>query len=121
MSTWHIRSASSWGYTPKYINDKGKPAARRRRKATSLFEVVGLPKGVEKLQPRRKAEDAIATQCPCGHGISCILERHGERLGLLAFFDDEPASSTCGERVEQCPGCGKRLAIYNLLLPKTPS
>jgi hypothetical protein len=47
-----------------------------------------------------------------------MLERAGERLGLLAFIDDEPASSSCGERVEQCPGCGKRLAIHNLL-PKT--
>ena len=116
-----MRSASSWGYTPKYTTDKGKPAARRRRKATSLLEAVGLPKGVEKMQLRRAAEGAVAMHCACGHGIFCILEREGERLGFLAFFDDEPASSTRGERVEHCPGCGKRLAIHSLLVPKTPS
>jgi hypothetical protein len=48
------------------------------------------------------------------------LERKGERLGLLTFFDDEPLSSTLGERVECCPGCGKRLAIHNVLTKKSP-
>ena len=81
-----------------------------------------MPKGVEKkLQLRRKEDEAVAMRCACGHGIFCKLERKGVRLGLLAFFDDEPASSTCGERVERCPGCGERLAIHNLHSPKTLS
>jgi hypothetical protein len=122
MATWHMRSASPWGYTPQYITEKGKLAARRGRKATSLFEAVGLPKGVaKKLQLRRtEKEAAVAMRCACGHSIFCRLERKGARLGLLAFFDDEPSSPTCGERVEQCPGCGKRLVIHTLFLPKTP-
>lgn len=79
-----------------------------------------MPKGVEKLQLRRKEEEAVAMRCACGHGIFCKLERKGVRLGLLAFFDDEPTSKTCGERIEQCPGCGERVVIHNLLLPETP-
>jgi len=39
---------------------------------------------------------------------------------LLAFFDDEPSSSTYGERIEHCPGCGQRLVIHNLLPKKSP-
>lgn len=75
------------------------------------------------MQPQRTAEAAevaVAMHCACGHGIFCTLERKGS-LGFLVFCDDEPASSTCGKRVEHCPGCGKRLAIHTLHLPKTPS
>ena len=108
------------GAYSQIITEKGKPAARRGRKATSLFEAVGLLKGVEKLQLRGTAEETVAVHCTCGHAIHCELERKGERLGLLAFFDDEPLSSTLGERVEYCPGCGKRLAIHNVLTKKSP-
>ena len=80
-----------------------------------------MPKGVEKLQQRETPEQQTAVLCSaCGHGIYCKLERKGVRLGLLAFFDDEPSSSTYGERVEHCPSCGKRLVIHNLLTKNSP-
>jgi hypothetical protein len=59
-------------------------------------------------------------RCACGHGIFCGLEPKGVRLGLLAYLDEEPSSSTYGERIEHCPSCGKRLAIHNLLTKKSP-
>jgi hypothetical protein len=90
-------------YSPR----KSKPVERRGHKATSLFEVVGLPKGVEM--------QAVALHCLCGHSILCQVVREGERLGSLVFFDDEVTSSTYGERIEHCPKCGLRLAIHNLL------
>jgi hypothetical protein len=45
--------------------------------------------------------------CSCGYPLACEVEREGERLGFLAFFD--------GERIEHCPGCGQRLALHGLL------
>jgi hypothetical protein len=80
---------------------KGKPAARWGRKATSLFEVVGL------------------VSCPCGHGIFCRIVREGERLGTVVFFDDEVTSETHGERIERCARCGQKLELHRLL-PRTP-
>jgi hypothetical protein len=71
-------------------------------------------------QRKTPVQQTAALRCACGHGIYCELERKGERLGLLTFFDDEPLSSTLGERVECCPGCGKRLAIHNVLTKKSP-
>jgi hypothetical protein len=68
------------------------------------------------LHQRETPEQQTAVLCgACGHGIYCTLERKGERLGLLAFFDNEPSSSTYGEQIEHCPGCGKKLAIHNVV------
>jgi hypothetical protein len=35
-------------------------------------------------------------------------------LGTVVFFDDEPKSSTSGERVEHCPGCGQKIQFHTL-------
>jgi hypothetical protein len=59
--------------------------------------------------------EATALGCGCGYPVSCQVEREGARLGFLAFFDDEPTSSTYGERIEHCPECGSSLALDNLL------
>jgi pyruvate/2-oxoacid:ferredoxin oxidoreductase beta subunit len=73
------------------------------------------------LAQQETPEQQAAVLCrACGHGIYLKLERKGVRLGLLAFFDDEPSSPTYGERVQQCPGCGKSLAIHNVLTKKSP-
>jgi hypothetical protein len=56
---------------------------------------------------------------PRGHGICREVRCKVEGLGYLAFFDDESASSTYGERVELRPDCGQSLAIH-IRLPKTP-
>lgn len=50
-------------------------------------------------------------RCVCGHSILCEVRSGGERIGYLAFFDDEPKSETCGQRVERCPGCGEQLGL----------
>jgi len=42
------------------------------------------------------------------------VEREGERLGFLHFFDDEPKSATYGQRIEDCPCCGERLGLLAL-------
>jgi hypothetical protein len=64
--------------------------------------------------------EAILALChSCAYPLACEVEREGERLGSLAFFDDESASSTYGERIEHCPRCGLRLALHNLL-PRRP-
>jgi hypothetical protein len=47
----------------------------------------------------------------CGHSISCEVQPEGERIGFLAFFDDEPTSETYGERVKSCPRCGEQLGL----------
>lgn len=57
--------------------------------------------------------------CSCGYPLACEVEREGERLGFLAFFDGEPTSSADGERIEHCPGCGQRLVLHRLL-PRRP-
>jgi hypothetical protein len=96
------------------VHEKGKPIVRWGRKATSLFEVVGLPKGVE-VDPGITEVQPVALHCLCGHSISCQVLREGERLGSLVFFDEEPTNSTYGERIEHCPKCGRKPAIHNLL------
>jgi hypothetical protein len=63
----------------------------------------------------RMAEQAAVLRCACGHGILGEMLREGERLGTVAFFDDEEASETHGERVQWCPGCGQRLEVQTLL------
>jgi hypothetical protein len=55
-----------------------------------------------------------ALGCTCGYPLACEVERERERLGFLAFFDDEPTSSADGEPIQHCPGCGQRLALHNL-------
>jgi hypothetical protein len=57
--------------------------------------------------------------CLCGYPIACELVREGERLGLLAFFDEGEASPTYGEQVKHCPKCSQKLAIPSLL-PRRP-
>ena len=50
-------------------------------------------------------------RCVCGHAILCKVQPEGERIGFLAFFDDEPTSETRGQRVKACPGCGEQLGL----------
>jgi hypothetical protein len=56
-------------------------------------------------------EVATALRCVCGYSILCEVRSAGERLGLLVFQDNEPASETYGQRVESCPGCGEQLGL----------
>ena len=66
-------------------------------------------------------EEAVALHCGCGHGILCEVMRAGEHLGFLAFFDDEPRSETCGERVEHCPDCSEQLGLPMLFAKNRPA
>ena len=66
---------------------------------------------------RRMLHEEAALRCPCGYGIRYELRRYGERLGALAFFDDEEASETRGERITRCPACGRRIE-FQLLSPR---
>jgi hypothetical protein len=54
---------------------------------------------------------SVALSCACGYSISCEVHPEGERIGYLAFFDDEPASEAFGERIESCPRCGQQLGL----------
>ena len=47
-------------------------------------------------------------RCECGHGIWSELWWKDSKHVLL-FFDDLETSDTYGERVVNCPGCGRRL------------
>ena len=49
--------------------------------------------------------------CVCGHAILCEVQPEGERIGFLAFYDDEPRSETRGQRIKACPGCGEQLGL----------
>ena len=68
-----------------------------------------------------QVEEAAALRCGCGHGILCELRRAGTHLGFLAFFDDEPRSKTCGERIKHCPGCGEQLGCPMFLSKLQPA
>jgi hypothetical protein len=59
-------------------------------------------------------------RCVCGHSILCEVKPGGEHIGFLAFFDDEPTSATCGQRVESCPDCGVRLRLPLFFSKKAP-
>jgi hypothetical protein len=59
-------------------------------------------------------EEASLLQCACGHAILCQVRCLGERLGTLAFFDNEPTSVRDAVRVESCPGCGEQLEFLRL-------
>ncbi len=50
-------------------------------------------------------------RCVCGYAILCEVQPEGERIGFLAFFDDEPTSETRGRRVKDCPSCGEQLGL----------
>jgi hypothetical protein len=63
------------------------------------------------LRRRMAMEEAFELACSCAYCLVCREIRQGERLGFLSFFDDEPDSQTRGERVLECPGCGKRLGL----------
>jgi hypothetical protein len=91
---------------------KGKPAARRGRKATNLF---GGSRVAEWVSSMGSFSEWRAALCVCGHGFSYELRREGERLGTVAIFDDEPASEACGERVRECPTRGEQLGLHRLM------
>ena len=59
-------------------------------------------------------EGLAALVCSCGYRILCELRQEGERLGLPVFFDDQPASETCGQQVMSCPGCAQSLGLHML-------
>ena len=59
-------------------------------------------------------KEAARAVCSCTHRLLCEVEREGERLGFLHFFDDEPKSATYGQRIEDCPCCGERLGLLAL-------
>jgi hypothetical protein len=61
-------------------------------------------------------EMASALRCVCGYQILCEVIREGERLGFLAFFDDESVSSTRSNRLKNCPSCGQPLGLLMLSL-----
>jgi hypothetical protein len=64
-----------------------------------------------------QVETAVPTPlgCLCGYPVACEVVSEGERLGFLAFLDDEEASPTYGEQVKHCPKCGRKLALHRLL------
>jgi hypothetical protein len=62
-----------------------------------------------------------ALHCVCGHNIVCEVQPEGERIGFLAFFDDEPTSETYGQRIKGCPRCGEQLGLPVLYRRNQPS
>jgi hypothetical protein len=65
-------------------------------------------------------EGLAALLCQCTYQIACEVRAVGERLGLLMFFDDEPASETRGQQVSSCPGCGQELRLHLLRAQTNP-
>ena len=61
-------------------------------------------------------EEVVTLRCPCGYAILCEVWRLVERMGTVAFFDDESTSETYGERIRNCPGYGEQLEFLTLLL-----
>jgi hypothetical protein len=66
------------------------------------------------VEPSEAPMRAYRLLCECSYKVLCCIIRHGERLGELAFFDDDEASVTRGERVWYCPGCRSRLGLLSL-------
>ena len=64
--------------------------------------------------------EAVTLRCACGHSILCEVQPEGERIGYLAFFDNELASETYGERVRSCPRCGEQLGLPLLYRENRP-
>jgi hypothetical protein len=58
--------------------------------------------------------EAVKVTCSCAHRLLYALKEEGDRLGFLLIFDDEPGSTTYGQRVEECPGCGERTGLVAL-------
>jgi hypothetical protein len=65
-------------------------------------------------------KQTAALRCPCGYGIQCKIQHHGEQLSSVAFFDDEEVSATFGKRVEHCPACEQKIELYRLLSKSRP-
>jgi hypothetical protein len=86
-----------------------------RRPALSSLNPSGESGLCETLLMQPYEQQRAAGRCTCGHAISSEVVSEGEYLGTLAFFDAEEASGTHGARVEDCPGCGKRLGLHLLL------
>lgn len=63
---------------------------------------------------RKSHQETYRLLCKCSYKVRCEIMTYGERLGELAFFDDEEASSTQGERVWNCPGCRGPLRLPDL-------
>ena len=66
---------------------------------------------MEKDEHGAGGDGRVALRCVCGYRISCEVQPAGERIGYLAFFDNEPTSETYGERVKSCPRCGEQLGL----------
>ena len=60
-------------------------------------------------------EELVAMRCLCSYAISVELVGAGEQLCTIVFFDDEPMSETCRQRVRECPSCGERIGLHRLL------
>jgi hypothetical protein len=63
------------------------------------------------LRGRYMMKEAATLFCVCAHRILCEVNREGERLGTLVFFDGDEANETYQERVKSCPGCGEQLGL----------
>jgi hypothetical protein len=59
-------------------------------------------------------QEAYRLLCKCSYKVRCEIISYGERLGELAFFNDEETSSTQGERIWNCPGCRSPLRLPDL-------
>ena len=66
---------------------------------------------MEKCEDGAGEDNRAVLRCMCGHSILCKVQPEGERIGFLAFFDDEPTSGTYGQRVKSCPRCGVQLGL----------
>jgi hypothetical protein len=80
------------------------------------IENKALP--TNKVQKKWTADARL--RCVCGHSILCKVHSAGKGIGFLAFFDDEPASETCCERVKACPDCSRHLGLPTLILKNQP-
>ena len=63
------------------------------------------------MQDEEEETTEAKLRCVCSYRILCEVRPWGERIGFLAFFDDEPASGTYTQRVESCPNCGEQLGL----------
>ena len=64
-----------------------------------------------KVKQDKEVGNRAMLRCVCGHAIVCEVQPEGERIGFLAFFDDELASASRGQRVKTCPSCGEQLGL----------
>ena len=66
------------------------------------------------VNPRKSRQEGYRLLCKCNYKVRCEVMSYGERLGVLAFFDDEETSATQGERIWNCPGCRSTLRLLDL-------